>query len=94
MANAAFKFPHNPPATKEAYFIRKIFESRFPSKSASETVSRWIPMFVIIKPEQLCNLICAFIGGKTTVIHPDGHQTSMKRQKQVKNRQFSTNNRK
>lgn len=45
MANAAFKFPHNPPATKEAYFIRKIFESRFPSKSASETVSRWIPMW-------------------------------------------------
>jgi asparagine synthase (glutamine-hydrolysing) len=40
---AAFRFPHNTPATKEAYYFRKIFEKHFPQKHAAETVLKWIP---------------------------------------------------
>lgn len=37
-ANAENMFPHNPPQSKEAYYIRSIFESHFPAASAAETV--------------------------------------------------------
>jgi asparagine synthase (glutamine-hydrolysing) len=43
MADAATRFPHNTPATKEAYFYREIFHSHFPQESAAKTVKRWIP---------------------------------------------------
>lgn len=43
MAEAAEKYPHNTPATKEAYFYREIFASHFPQESAAKTVKRWIP---------------------------------------------------
>ncbi|QBY05829.1 asparagine synthase B [Thalassotalea sp. HSM 43] len=38
LANAAFKFPHNTPESKEAYFYRRIFEEHFPLASAAECV--------------------------------------------------------
>ena len=38
MAHAAKRFPHNPPATREAYFFRRLFEAHFPLRSAAETV--------------------------------------------------------
>ena len=38
LANAQFKFPHNTPDTKEAYFYREIFEKHFPLPSAAECV--------------------------------------------------------
>ena len=38
LANASFKFPHNTPDTKEAYFYREIFEGHFPLPSAAECV--------------------------------------------------------
>ena len=31
---AGFRFPHNTPPTKEAYYIRSIFEKHFPQQSA------------------------------------------------------------
>lgn len=37
-ANAQFRFPYNTPATKEAYYIRSVFESHFPQQSARECV--------------------------------------------------------
>lgn len=37
-AEAAFRFPHNPPATKEAYFYRAIFDSHYPGDSAARLV--------------------------------------------------------
>lgn len=40
---AAERFPHNTPATKEAFYIRSIFEKHFPQQSSIETVLRWIP---------------------------------------------------
>ncbi|MDT0684773.1 asparagine synthase B [Autumnicola psychrophila] len=43
MAEAATRFPHNTPATKEAYFYREIFHSHFPQESAAKTVKRWVP---------------------------------------------------
>lgn len=43
MATAEAKFPVNTPATKEAYFFRKIFHKHFPQESAARTVKRWIP---------------------------------------------------
>ncbi len=43
MAEASKKYPHNTPATKEAYFYREIFASHFPQESAAKTVKRWVP---------------------------------------------------
>lgn len=38
MQNARFRFPYNPPATKEAYFYREVFESHFPGDAAAACV--------------------------------------------------------
>lgn len=38
MSRAAFRFPVNPPDTKEGYFYRSIFEEHFPSESAAKCV--------------------------------------------------------
>ncbi len=38
MASAEFRFPHNPPKTKEAYKIRMIFEKYYPGESPRKTV--------------------------------------------------------
>ncbi|WP_371379019.1 asparagine synthase B [Thalassotalea aquiviva] len=38
LAHAKFKFPHNTPDTKEAYFYRTIFEQHFPLQSCAECV--------------------------------------------------------
>ena len=38
LAQAKHRFPHFPPATKEAYYYRQIFESHFPSQTAAECV--------------------------------------------------------
>ena len=38
MKAAKYKFPHNPPATKEAYYIRETFEKFYPSRSAATSV--------------------------------------------------------
>ena len=37
-ATATERFPHNPPATKEAFLYRRIFEQHFPGVAAAETV--------------------------------------------------------
>ncbi len=44
-ATAATRFPHNTPATKEAFYIRTIFEKHFPQESAIKSVLKWIPMW-------------------------------------------------
>jgi len=36
--HAPFKFPFNPPQTKEAYLYRNLFSDLFPSNTAAETV--------------------------------------------------------
>ncbi|MGD8346517.1 MAG: asparagine synthase B [Lysobacterales bacterium] len=38
MARAPGRFPHNPPASKEAYWFRSVFEQHFPLASAALTV--------------------------------------------------------
>lgn len=38
LQNAAYRFPYNPPATKEAYLYREIFEQHFPSEAAAACV--------------------------------------------------------
>ena len=38
MARAAGRFPFNPPASKEAYWFRSVFEQHFPLASAAQTV--------------------------------------------------------
>jgi len=43
MAAAHGRWPTDTPTTKEAYFIRQIFEKHFPSQSAARTSVRWIP---------------------------------------------------
>ncbi|GAA5969553.1 hypothetical protein JCM21900_002341, partial [Sporobolomyces salmonicolor] len=43
MASAAERWALDTPETKEAYFIRQIFEGHFPSEAAAKTAVRWIP---------------------------------------------------
>lgn len=43
LAGAAGLFPYNTPATKEAYFYRRVFHKHFPQVSAAQTVRKWIP---------------------------------------------------
>jgi asparagine synthase (glutamine-hydrolysing) len=38
LARAKWRFPHNPPSTKEGYFYRRIFDEHFPGESAAKTV--------------------------------------------------------
>ena len=38
MAHATERFPINPPANKEEYYYRSIFEEHFPSESAARSV--------------------------------------------------------
>jgi asparagine synthase (glutamine-hydrolysing) len=38
MSVAKFRFPHNTPLTKEAYFIRQTFESFYPGRACAECV--------------------------------------------------------
>ncbi len=38
MKNAAYRFPHNTPRTKEEYYYRSIFNEHFPSQSAAKCV--------------------------------------------------------
>jgi len=39
----AERWPNSTPDTKEAYWIREIFDELFPSEAAAETAVRWIP---------------------------------------------------
>ncbi len=43
MESATTRFPHNTPATKEAYYYRTLFHQHFPQDSAAQTVRKWIP---------------------------------------------------
>lgn len=38
LRQAKFRFPHNPPQTKEAYFYRQMFCNHFPGEAAQKTV--------------------------------------------------------
>jgi len=42
-AKRAERWPVDTPDTKEAYFIREIFESYYPTEAAARTSIRWIP---------------------------------------------------
>lgn len=42
-AKRAERFPTATPDTKEAYWIREIFEGHFPSEAAAGTAVRWVP---------------------------------------------------
>ncbi|KAG9318782.1 hypothetical protein JVU11DRAFT_882 [Chiua virens] len=42
-AQRADRWPQDTPDTKEAYFVREVFESHFPSEAAAQTAVRWIP---------------------------------------------------
>ncbi|AKS42824.1 asparagine synthase B [Wenzhouxiangella marina] len=52
LREAAQRFPLNPPATKEAYFYRRIFERHFPSPAAAATVPAG-PSIACSTPEAL-----------------------------------------
>lgn len=61
MARRAERFPLMTPDTKEAYWLREIFERHFPSEASVMTVQRWIP-----KAEWGCN---ADPSGRAQSIH-------------------------
>lgn len=52
LANAKFKFPINPPMSKEEYFYRSIFSSHFPSDAAAKCVPS-VPSVACSTPEAL-----------------------------------------
>jgi asparagine synthase (glutamine-hydrolysing) len=52
LADAATRFPLNPPATKEAYLYRRIFEEHFPLSSAAACVPS-VPSVACSTPEAL-----------------------------------------
>jgi len=52
LAEAAHRFPLNPPTTKEAYFYRRIFQRHFPSPAAAATVPAG-PSIACSTPEAL-----------------------------------------
>jgi len=43
LAKASERWSDGTPETKEAYFIREIFDGLFPSETAAQTAVRWIP---------------------------------------------------
>lgn len=43
LAEAAERFPHAPPTTKEAYLYRSRFAALFPGEHAARCVARWVP---------------------------------------------------
>ncbi|KAL6050248.1 Asparagine synthetase [glutamine-hydrolyzing] [Balamuthia mandrillaris] len=42
-AQAATRFPHNTPLTKEAFLFRDMFEKQFPGEAAAKSVCSWVP---------------------------------------------------
>jgi len=52
LENAKYRFPINPPMTKEEYYYRTIFEEHFPSDSASSCVPS-VPSVACSTPEAL-----------------------------------------
>lgn len=42
-ATATTKYPHNTPATKEAFYFRSVFEKYYPEDSAVKSVLKWVP---------------------------------------------------
>ncbi len=52
MANAKYRFPINPPMSKEEYYYRTIFEEHFPSDSAAACVPS-VPSVACSTPEAL-----------------------------------------
>ena len=52
LRNAKYRFPINPPPTKEEYFYRAIFSEHFPSDSAASCVPS-VPSVACSTPEAL-----------------------------------------
>jgi asparagine synthase (glutamine-hydrolysing) len=52
MTNAKYRFPINPPMSKEEYFYRSIFSEHFPSDSAARCVPS-VPSVACSTPEAL-----------------------------------------
>ena len=70
LQNAHFRFPHNPPASKEAYLYRRIFETHFPLPAAAQTVPGG-PSVACSTPEAL-----AWDGALAQTIDPSGRAVS------------------
>lgn len=70
LANASQRYKIDTPETKEAYMIREIFESHFPSDSAAATSVRWIP-----KKEWGC---AADPSGRAVAIHDSAYNEEKK----------------
>jgi asparagine synthase (glutamine-hydrolysing) len=66
LENARFRFPHNPPATKEAYYYRSLFAEHFPLEACAECVPGG-PSVACSTPEAL-----AWDATLSTVTDPSG----------------------
>ncbi len=70
LQNAHFRFPHNPPASKEGYYYRGIFETHFPLPAAAQCVPGG-PSVACSTPEAL-----AWDGELSQTIDPSGRAVS------------------
>ena len=70
LQNAHFRFPYNPPASKEAYLYRRIFETHFPLPAAAQCVPGG-PSVACSTPEAL-----AWDGALAQTIDPSGRAVS------------------
>ena len=70
LQNAHFRFPHNPPASKEAYLYRSLFESHFPLPAAAHCVPGG-PSVACSTPEAL-----AWDGTLSETLDPSGRAVS------------------
>lgn len=70
LQNAHFRFPYNPPASKEAYLYRRLFEGHFPLPAAAQCVPGG-PSVACSTPEAL-----AWDGALSQTIDPSGRAVS------------------
>lgn len=78
MANAKFRFPINPPLSKEEYYYRSIFTDHFPSDSAAACVPS-VPSVACSTPEALAwdkafQNINDPSGRSVKTVHKDGYR--------------------
>ena len=78
MENKAYRFPVNPPLSKEEFYYRSIFEEHFPSNDAALTVPS-VPSIACSTPIALewdaaFNKVNEPSGRAMKSVHKDGYQ--------------------
>lgn len=57
-ASRAERWAHDTPDTKEAYYIRDVFDSLFPSEAAASTAVRYVMTYDLVSVNTMLNFTC------------------------------------